>query len=112
MAEAWILMKCGCRIDCNVKPGHAHDFKRVHLMPPVTFQKERLANPKVGMPTISIEAHEDNWKEVRADYVDRETFAAAHEFIQDSRSTMAQRRKSVLKFRSEKGHVPRCWVEA
>lgn len=112
MAEAWILMKCGCRIDCNVKPNYAGEFKRVCLMAPATYQRERTSNPRIQMPEIWIEAYEDNWKEVSSKHVDRETFAAAHEFIRHPASTTTQRRKSVLTFGTKNGHVPRCWVES
>lgn len=45
MAESWILMKCGCKIDCNVKPKGTGDYRKIGMMPPITYQKEKLSNP-------------------------------------------------------------------
>ncbi len=112
MSEAWILMKCGCRIDCNVKPKHPRELRKIHMMAPVAFQKEKIASLRIEMPTVLIEAYEENWIEIRADHIDREKTRAAHEFIRHPGSTMKQRRDAVLRFGVRGGQVPRCWVES
>lgn len=111
MAESWILMECGCKIDCNVKPKGTGDYRKIGMMPPIQFQNEKLTNPTLEMAQLMVRAHEGNWIEIGTENMDRESFRGAHEFIRDRRSTPSQRRKALLRFSVTNGQVPRCWIK-
>lgn len=114
---SFIVMQCGCEIDCNVLPKRNGERRTIHLLSPIEVRKMEVSSGAAitppDEPQLSIEAVEGmpHWKEIEAKNVDRDNMPQVHEFVRDRRSTMKQRMRAAIDLKQTKGKVPRCWIE-